>query len=205
VPCTLPLQCSPAGACTTACNDGGSTSCTNGKECCGGLCIDTQSDVNNCGACNNKCGAGQTRCCSKTCSNPLTDKNNCGGCGTACGTLNASATSCTNAACKPTCNAGFGHCTTATTGCETNLTNATKTCGSCTNDCTIAVKNATGITCQGTACRYQSCTNYHYDKNQTASDGCEGACGANGVAPCCPNGPACMGGLSCNNGHGYCK
>jgi hypothetical protein len=67
------------------------------------------------------------------------------------------------------------------------------------------VKNANGITCATSQCGFTTCKDFHYDGNGTASDGCESACGANGVAPCCPDGPPCMDNLGCNPGHNYCK
>jgi hypothetical protein len=57
-------------------------SCTDGGDmCCGGDCVDTQSDPENCGGCGT---TGCIGCCDGNCvSNPF-DRNNCGGCGVAC-------------------------------------------------------------------------------------------------------------------------
>src|SRR5207244_9062352 len=100
-------------------------SCTGaGKACCGTLCIDTTRD-------------------------PL----NCGGCAKPCSTVNGAA-SCSLSTCSIKCNAGYGDCIAGASGppagCETKLINNSKACGACINDCTLAVKNATGITCSGT-------------------------------------------------------
>lgn len=49
------------GLCYSACGPGGT-----GGTVCGGACIDTTSDSNNCGACGNVCSSGQT-CTNGTC------------------------------------------------------------------------------------------------------------------------------------------
>jgi hypothetical protein len=45
--------------------------------------VDKQTDEQNCGACGNVCGAGET-CCSGDCKNTSIDPQNCGACGNAC-------------------------------------------------------------------------------------------------------------------------
>jgi hypothetical protein len=56
-------------------------------NCCGGACVNTQTDPLNCGACGNICLAGfpaGMTCCGGVCVNTQTDPTNCGTCGNAC-------------------------------------------------------------------------------------------------------------------------
>jgi hypothetical protein len=50
--------------------------------CCNGACTNVVFDPNNCGACGNRCGAGED-CCGQRCV-PLNTNENCGSCGNAC-------------------------------------------------------------------------------------------------------------------------
>jgi hypothetical protein len=74
--------------------------CQGSKIDCSGFCVDTSSDVNNCGGCGNKCpssefcdsGVCTVPClpppyavCNNVCVNLEIDDNNCGGCGIVCG------------------------------------------------------------------------------------------------------------------------
>jgi hypothetical protein len=109
-----------------------------------------QNDPANCGACGTICPAGQVcgggKCgvtclggstlCSGKCTVTANDPANCGACGTACtGAANAAAV-CANSACNLACNTGFKDCNgKPADGCEINITNDTKNCGSCGNVC----------------------------------------------------------------------
>jgi hypothetical protein len=93
-----------AGLCVPACKacehrswSGGCVSdCKTNESCCNGTCIDTQSNLDNCGFCGNKCTGGQTcqggicSCptglilCNHICVDIHTDKSNCGFCGNIC-------------------------------------------------------------------------------------------------------------------------
>jgi len=97
------------------------TKCPPGLTDCGGKCVDTKKDPNNCGVCGTKCksglcvnglccppGANQcgNSCCSFTCcpgnvcTDTQNDKKNCGSCGNVC----PSGDICKNGQCvKPTC------------------------------------------------------------------------------------------------------
>jgi hypothetical protein len=102
-PCTgAGKACSPAGACVDSCT---TQPCAGGKACCQGLCLDTQGDVLNCGAC-----------------------------GSACVTTNGTP-ACTAGACTWTCASGFAHCGTTNSGCETNIRTDLTHCGSCKSTC----------------------------------------------------------------------
>jgi hypothetical protein len=48
---------------TDCCRDG---DCADGHSCCAGTCVDTQTDADNCGGCNQPCGQDQT-CAAGTC------------------------------------------------------------------------------------------------------------------------------------------
>ena len=74
-------------------------SCQAGLTNCSGVCVNQQTDNNNCGTCAHACPSGtvcsgatcvascppgQTNC-SGTCTNTAYDPNHCGNCGTVCG------------------------------------------------------------------------------------------------------------------------
>jgi hypothetical protein len=97
---------------STACQNGSCTfMCDAGWEDCDGNAsngceVDLNTDVANCGACDQ-------------------------GCGSAHGTPH-----CTGGTCSITCSSGYGDCDGANAnGCEINLTNTTENCGTCGRDC----------------------------------------------------------------------
>uniref|UniRef100_A0A093UQA8 Uncharacterized protein n=1 Tax=Talaromyces marneffei PM1 TaxID=1077442 RepID=A0A093UQA8_TALMA len=50
-------------------------------NCCGGNCVNTQTDETNCGTCGHHCTAAAPECCGGTCTDTQTDALNCGMCG----------------------------------------------------------------------------------------------------------------------------
>jgi hypothetical protein len=59
-----------------------------------GQCVDTSTDVNNCGSCDYPCGSNEI-CCAGICADTSTDASNCGACGAVCET----GTSCVDSSC----------------------------------------------------------------------------------------------------------
>jgi len=137
------------GACVA---DKCAVACDTNYTLCDGSCLDTQSDLKNCGTCGNDC--------------------------TALPNVNASATGikCTAGKCgipPAACISGYGHCSaTPQDGCETDLTSTTNcnTCGTkcpagnpicapqgCTNSCGISVPTLCGSTCTDLTSDAQHC------------------------------------------------
>ncbi len=81
--------------------------------------------------------SGGTVLCSMACVDTGTDINNCGGCGTTCPDPSRSAPSCTAGACGFSCDVGFGNCDGADrTGCEQRL-NTLEHCAACGSPCAV--------------------------------------------------------------------
>ena len=228
---TDPKNC---GACNTKCPAviNGAPGCTAGlcgigscnapfKDCNGAVAdgceVNTAGDVNNCGACGNKCptppNAASASCgagaCKFTClpgwadcdGNPANgcevnltaDVNNCGACNNLCGLKpNTVGSVCAAGTCQYTCSSGFGDCNgNPADGCETNTAGDINNCGACGARCSVA--NGSG-TCSGGACRVLSCNNPFRDCDASSADGCEANsssdprnCGA--CNNVCPNRP----------------
>ncbi|MDP3275777.1 MAG: hypothetical protein Q8Q09_11315 [Deltaproteobacteria bacterium] len=99
------------------------------------------------------CAAGLTLC-NGECVNSQTDLQNCGSCGTACPAAGPSqAVACLAGTCRSTCEAGFDDCTMAP-GCETNLGTSTEHCGRCNSRCSLpnATARCTTATCDIASC-----------------------------------------------------
>ncbi len=150
------LVCSPSGSCVEGCDLDAGQLCPAGKTCCGTFCLDTKTDVLNCGAC--------AKACDKTNGTPR----------------------CSAGACAWTCASGFGHCEGANnTGCETNLRTTVTRCGSCSKNCNTAILNANSITCNAGTCAYAACKPGFASCDGNTANGCECACGKLDQA-CCP-------------------
>ncbi len=208
-----------------------------------------RTDPEHCGECGRPCGSAGVltrRCtdaaCDSTCTfglgncsmpaapvaddgcetNLVTSPVHCGSCGRACSTAQADATVCIAGLCSPTCQAGFGNCTTplapqADDGCESNLTTSVGNCGACGRACSPVGASATA--CSGGVCA-PTCSVGRGDCTSPPApgfdDGCEtnldatpAHCGACGRACASTNVaiPACAGGLCtslCSVGFGNC-
>ena len=169
-PCkTAGTACSPSGACVESCSV--TKPCTGAKLCCNGLCLDTTSDVLNCGKCDFPCS-----------------------------TTNGSP-ACPAGTCAWSCASGFLHCGGgANSGCETNIRTDLANCGKCGTACG-ANMNANGLACSAGACAYSTCKDLFADLDSNRTNGCESTCGAKGQDCCptgrrCANG-GCNGGGKC--------
>lgn len=159
--CPTGQRCSPSGACVTGCDTQAGSECDVSLMCCDQLCLDTTSDVDNCGGCARACVAA--------------------------GTANVAAAKCSGSVCKPTCAAGFADCSepaapAADDGCETNI-HTVAHCGTCGNACSLT--QATAACATGT-CTIASCNSGFVDCNAKAADGCECAKLADANGGCCP-------------------
>jgi hypothetical protein len=161
---------------------------------CGGACTDTKTDLANCGACGNACGAGQsctggvcagaictgTMCCSG-CTDTRTDLANCGACGNACGVgQSCTAGVCTGAICKGTL------CGGACTDTGSDLAN----CGACGNACGAGQSCTAGV-CAGPICALTMCQGACVDPRSDFNN-----CGACGIV--CATGQSCLCGYCAN-------
>jgi hypothetical protein len=156
------LLCSPSGNCVEGCNLEGGVGCPGTKTCCGGFCLDLQTDLLNCGACDKKCSTtnGTPICAGGNCDWPI---NNCA--------------------------SGFRHCQSGNTGCDTNI-RLPANCGSCTNNCLATVINADNVFCNtqlnGGTCSYGSCKLGFGNCDDNRVNGCECSCGSFAGEICCP-------------------
>ena len=207
-------------ACVSSCPTG-SLSCPPNSP--GALCVDPQTDNQNCGKCGNSCAAGTTctggscqpacastqKACgvSQTCTNVLTDRANCGDCASAGPThVCADGTVCNNGTCQSSCAANLFLCA-ADKLCH-DLQNDAHNCGSCGFAC------QPGQLCSGGACSTQcassqtlcgtTCTNTPYDPANCG--GCASttgvACGPYSNATALCSNSTCV--ASCQNGFGNC-
>lgn len=171
--------------------------CAQSGLACNGICEETQSDSNNCGACGVACAAGQTcsggtcgsggacssgqTSCSGACVNLQTDIANCGVCANACtcppGQIPGSTST-------PSCTAGVCQCSAPTGGscpqgqsiCNNacaNLQTDSKNCGACGNVC------QPGQTCSNGTC---SCTLLHSNGAGQSYNDCSDPLGTPGNA-----------------------
>jgi len=152
------VECDPS-----ECDDGscpemdGGVGCPPGTVRCGARCVDTTSDPDHCGVCDNACPArpnaapvctdgecdiacnpGLGNCdeaVSNGCETPLDSMAHCSACNTDCG-LDHATESCATGRCEIVeCDGGWDDCNDdPADGCESNLADA-PTCGSCGNAC----------------------------------------------------------------------
>jgi hypothetical protein len=184
-------KCTP-GTCSPGWANCNSTSVDDGCE------TNTTTDVNNCGACGNKCTTTPPNTTGPACTgnpgscgyaacntgyrdctpaagcetNVTNDANNCGACGSVCKPSNAPAT-CAGSKCgHGTCNAGFGDCTAGGNspyGCATPL-NTANNCGACGTRCTSTQVCKSGGSTY--SCQATGCTTPNTVNCPPATSGC---------------------------------
>ncbi|MBP6833267.1 MAG: hypothetical protein KA978_20935 [Deltaproteobacteria bacterium] len=179
-------------------------------------------DINNCGACNNRCPTppiGSVAVCANSmcttssvscsagtadcdgapgngCEVATTTVSNCGACGRACVGTNGTAT-CTSQLCGINCGAGFGNCNgLLSDGCETNTTTSPTNCGACNTVCSLA--NATAG-CAAGACTIASCNAGFANCDGAPGNGCERNLNSD-TNNCGACGNVCAGGQLCSAG-----
>ena len=209
MPCDLPgaSEACTNGVCTLVGCDSGFESCDNDDD--NGCEVDTNTDVMNCGACDNECtnSNGSTMCSGGSCvpmcaplfgdcdgdpdngcETPLNTLSDCGACGIPCD-ISGTGETCSTGTCVPTtCNQGFDDCDgNSGNGCETNVLTDVDHCGGCGVQCT----NMHGSTsCNNGSCS-PTCAPSWDDCDGDPNNGCEtplttttdcGSCGT----PCAP-------------------
>jgi hypothetical protein len=201
------------GGATPLCNGAMGTcvaACPAGTTNCGGSCINTQNNQQNCGFCGRscdvqnatssctmgmcqltRCAAGFGNCDGFFANGCETDLNtsaaNCGACNTQCFGAAGQFAMCTMGACIRTCAAGRGDCDmNNNNGCETNIDTSVQHCGACGMACNTprATPN-----CNNGMCTIGSCNAGFGDCNRMVVDGCEAP--LNTVANCGACGRAC--------------
>ncbi|MBI5526982.1 MAG: choice-of-anchor D domain-containing protein [Deltaproteobacteria bacterium] len=228
------------GNCTTTCSVANGTPKCEGGQCGIASCladyrdcdvqygtgceVNIKTDVNNCNACGQPCGAvtnGTAGCSGGQCVvancntnfdncdglyangcevDLRTNVNNCGICSKKCTTANGTP-KCENKTCGiQSCNIGFDNCDgNVTNGCETNLT-LSATCGTCTNNCDATCATGNCIAgCASGSCVVQSCLGDWRDCDTQFANGCEADINSN-VSNCGTCGFAC----TVNHGTGQC-
>lgn len=182
----------------------GQTTCAAGRGDCngdpgdpGGACeTSLDSDVDNCGACGNKCEAVNAevacvkgKCVISGCKDSWVDCSggyadgcetntdvstaNCGGCSKPCSVANGSP-KCEAGSCQvKTCAGTFRDCDgEAKNGCEVNVASSNGNCGACGTDCDTKYAHASA-SCSASSCGSPICDPGYDDCSGGFGDGCE--------------------------------
>jgi len=164
-------------------------------------------------ACASGCSEPAPTRCNDTCVDTTSNVNDCGGCGNDCTALpgvDPAAVQCVNGACVLACLPGRAHCTgDVSSGCETDLSNP-DTCGSCTTACAeptpVCAATPDSFAC-GSGCSEPAstrCNGTCVDPTSNVNDcgGCGNVCAgdAHGSSVC--TGGTC--GLACESGFMVC-
>ena len=185
----------------------GDDSCQSGQSDCDGLCVNTESNPNHCGACKNACKIGEActkgKCtlvcqsslsdCKGSCVNLKTDHSNCGVCGTTC----KAGQVCSDGKCALSCQSDLSDCKGTCVNMKTDIGN----CGACGTACKAGQVCSDGkcaLTCQDSL---KDCKGLCINTKTDIAN-----CGACGTA--CKAGEVCSGGtcaLSCQSSLTDCK
>ena len=211
VPGGVGTPCTSGSSCASGfCVGGVCTACASGQTSCSNVCVNTQNNLSNCGACGNACPNGQT-CTSGTCAtiqqpagSACSANNQCLSsiCGVN-GTGNCCASACiTGGTCGATSCSGTGACVypsnlTACTGGGT--CNGAGACQACTSNCAVGVACTRDTNCASNAC---DGINLVCDANQCADNRKDGAetdidCGGGGACSACAVGKNCQVNTDC--------
>src|SRR6185437_294163 len=209
-----------AGACAIGSCQAGYANCDGVVE--NGCEVDTQGDVDNCGACGTICmlPMATSACVGGACAiaacapgfldcdlvaangcevDRSTDVQNCGGCGDACALAHATPTCAAGVCAIGACDPGCADCNgDAQSGCETDLQTSVANCGACGNACST---NHATPSCSLGACKL-ACDSGYADCDGDVTNGCEtwtlmdvGNCGGCGKACSAAGGtPYCLNG-----------
>lgn len=196
-------ECSADAGNSAYCKNGacGQTTCPAGSGDCNGSPSDAcetslTNDVNNCGACGNKCEAvnAAVACVNSKCvitdcvgsyedcsggyadgceTNIDTSTTHCGGCNKACTIANGTP-KCDEGSCEvKSCSGTFRDCDgDPKTGCEINVATSAGNCGACGTNCNVKYPHATA-TCSLSVCSAPICAGGYGDCNLNPADGCE--------------------------------
>jgi hypothetical protein len=199
------------GTCVAGC--GNNADCPKGWTCCSQVCVNLQSNAENCASCASTCDkkGANAQCLNGTCRidtckdgyldcndkyidgcevDKLSNKDNCGACGTACTYPQI----CKNGKCdNPSCDSGYADCDNdmQSNACETNTDRDILNCGACTIKCSTI----NGVpTCSGGQCS-MTCNSGFGDCDKRPETGCETNL-SNTTSDC----GACS--AACTNDHG---
>ena len=181
-------------ACQSTMCTGSLRDCKNGPA--DGCETDSATDINNCGACGNKCPTpanGEASCVAGVCGvsscgtryrdcntsasdgcevDTFRDVNNCGACGNVCPGGNNAAAACVQGVCKLACQAAYLDCNgDISDGCETNGASDLANCGNCGNQC--SAPGTANVVCGGGSCLSTVCTGTNFTCKAGPINSCE--------------------------------
>jgi len=192
--------------------------------CCDQVCVDTSSNVADCGGCGQACSSENITTplctagvCAGTCTTGFsdcdhdkltngcetniegTDIMNCGGCGTICSSANIATVTCTAGVCDGACNSGFADCNMnkQSDGCEIDTATSASNCGACGTPC--SGNNIPMVTCGGGVCDGACAAGFSDCDHDKLMNGCE--VDTNTSATNCGScGRVCGGSIGCVGG-----
>jgi hypothetical protein len=178
--------------------------CTGGTTCCNKQCVDTTSNVGNCGGCGNACDQTNSfgaQCSASTCvytncrtgysdcdttppniggceTHTDVDAVNCGACGRACKTSpNVATAMCSAGVCTSTCSGTFANCShPAAPAADDGCETDTS---ADINNCGMCKKTCSfanaAASCSASTCHMGACSSGYFDCDQSSTTGCEAA------------------------------